>query len=231
MKKRARHSGGDARGRVLAFADPYFNGKLDDFRIANRALTPAEVYALATVPPLLGDYNRNNVVDLADYTVWRDNLGSAVLPYHSADGNGDGRIALDDHLVWKSRFGQRAASPAAAAMVESAATSSTSLALDWAYFDLADVKGDFLTLPALLNEPPLDEQVALLPPLLGAVTMNWSDSVCEAKDELLDASEDLSGEERFEPEMLLRGAFTLVRNYLSRVHHSPGVARGVRGRC
>lgn len=88
-------------------------------------------------------------------------------------------------------------------MVESAATSSTSLALDWAYFDLADVKGDFLTLPALLNEPPLDEQVALLPPLLGAVTMNWSDSVCEAKDELLDASEDLSGEERFEPEMLL----------------------------
>jgi hypothetical protein len=51
-----------------------------------------------------GDYNQNGVVDAADYTVWRDGLGSTYTP------------ADDD--VWKQHFGAHAGSSAAAAVPE-----------------------------------------------------------------------------------------------------------------
>jgi parallel beta-helix repeat protein len=52
---------------------------------------------------LPGDYNRDGLVNTADYTVWRDTRGSlGELP---ADGNGDGRVDASDYGVWKSNFG------------------------------------------------------------------------------------------------------------------------------
>lgn len=51
-----------------------------------------------------GDYNLNGVVDAADYTVWRDTLGS-VGDGLAADGNGDGMIDNSDWLVWATKFG------------------------------------------------------------------------------------------------------------------------------
>lgn len=52
-----------------------------------------------------GDYNSDGVVNLADYTVWRDNLGaeeeSGVL---GGNGNG-GLVDASDYLVWKDLFG------------------------------------------------------------------------------------------------------------------------------
>jgi sugar lactone lactonase YvrE len=46
------------------------------------------------VPPatLLGDYNRNGTVDAADYTLWRDGLGSVYNQF--------------DYQIWKSHFGE-----------------------------------------------------------------------------------------------------------------------------
>src|SRR5262245_7579085 len=52
---------------------------------------------------LLGDYNRDGVVDTADYTVWRNSNGSTTQL--AADGNGNGRIDDGDYSIWKSRFG------------------------------------------------------------------------------------------------------------------------------
>jgi hypothetical protein len=52
---------------------------------------------------LAGDYNKNGVVDAADYTVWRDTLGSTIDL--RADGNGNGVIDQSDYDVWKSNFG------------------------------------------------------------------------------------------------------------------------------
>lgn len=50
-----------------------------------------------------GDYNGNNVVDAADYTVWRNNLGgSATLPNDSTPGT----VIPADYDVWKANFGQ-----------------------------------------------------------------------------------------------------------------------------
>jgi len=54
-----------------------------------------------------GDYNNDDVVDAADYSVWRDTLGAIGLtPYFGADGDGDGMVDQDDYLVWKANFGR-----------------------------------------------------------------------------------------------------------------------------
>jgi hypothetical protein len=55
---------------------------------------------------LPGDYNRNHVVDAADYTLWRNTLGQInVTPYTGADGDGDGKILRADYDVWEANYG------------------------------------------------------------------------------------------------------------------------------
>jgi hypothetical protein len=66
------------------------------------------------VPSLPGDYNRNNVVDAADYVLWRKTLGTSVTSYSAADGNGDGTITQSDYPVWRANFGQTAGAGTAA---------------------------------------------------------------------------------------------------------------------
>ena len=56
---------------------------------------------------VLGDYNRTNGVDAADYTVWCDQLGNLVSPPgNGPDGNGNGLVDSDDYIVWKTSFEQ-----------------------------------------------------------------------------------------------------------------------------
>lgn len=63
---------------------------------------------------LSGDYNGDGMVDAADYTVWRDNLGSTIeLPNDSTSGD----VGVDDYDAWKANFG--AGSDAATAAAES----------------------------------------------------------------------------------------------------------------
>lgn len=52
---------------------------------------------------LPGDYNDDGSVDLADYTVWRDHLGSpaGTLPNDIAVGD----IGVAQYLAWKSNYG------------------------------------------------------------------------------------------------------------------------------
>jgi hypothetical protein len=55
-------------------------------------------------PSVLGDYSNNNVVDAADYTVWRDHLGQAfTLP--NRDPTNSGNVNQQDYTYWKGRFG------------------------------------------------------------------------------------------------------------------------------
>jgi hypothetical protein len=54
---------------------------------------------------LAGDYNRNGIVDAADYTVWRDTLGQPASAYSGADGNGNATIDAGDYTVWSGNFG------------------------------------------------------------------------------------------------------------------------------
>jgi hypothetical protein len=94
------------------------NGNQDlsfQFKLAGQ-LKPIDgivVYgALPVVESLPGDFNGDNVVNLADYTVWRDNLGAVDESAISFNGNGGG-VSAEDYQVWKSHFGQ---SPSAAAL-------------------------------------------------------------------------------------------------------------------
>jgi hypothetical protein len=51
-----------------------------------------------------GDYNKNGIVDAADYVIYRKTLGQtgAGLP---ADGNGNGSVDPGDYTFWRARFG------------------------------------------------------------------------------------------------------------------------------
>jgi hypothetical protein len=63
---------------------------------------------------LLGDYNNDGMVDAADYTVWRDNLGAASLPNEDPAAS-PGVVDAADYAVWRSQFGMTSASGALAA--------------------------------------------------------------------------------------------------------------------
>ncbi|TWT86501.1 hypothetical protein Mal64_33270 [Pseudobythopirellula maris] len=55
---------------------------------------------------LAGDYNRDGVVDAADFTVWRDHLGAS--DDLMVDGDGDLVVDEDDYQIWVDHFGEAA---------------------------------------------------------------------------------------------------------------------------
>ena len=57
---------------------------------------------------LRGDFNHDGQVNAADYTVWRNTLGTSVTPGSGADANFDGRIDRGDYHLWKTNFGNTA---------------------------------------------------------------------------------------------------------------------------
>jgi fibronectin-binding autotransporter adhesin len=59
---------------------------------------------------LAGDFNGDGIVDAADYTVWRDNLGAAnESAFAPGTGNGGG-IDATDYSLWRTNFGTTAGS-------------------------------------------------------------------------------------------------------------------------
>jgi phospholipase/lecithinase/hemolysin len=58
-----------------------------------------------------GDYNRDAVVDAADYVVWRHTLGQSG-PSLAADGNSNNMVDSADYTVWRGNFGNSAAAAA-----------------------------------------------------------------------------------------------------------------------
>lgn len=71
--------------------------------------TPGTVLFIdnVTLAGLEGDFNDDGVVDAADYTIWRDNLGASEALL-AAGGNGDGVIDIVDYQRWKANFGATA---------------------------------------------------------------------------------------------------------------------------
>jgi hypothetical protein len=53
---------------------------------------------------LTGDFNRDGMVDAADYTVWRDSVGQ--IGNTAADANEDNVVDVADYAFWKANFGQ-----------------------------------------------------------------------------------------------------------------------------
>jgi len=71
------------------------------------------IWFASTLSPLglPGDYSGNGVVDAADFTVWRDSLGSQVLPFTGADADGSGGVDQCDYEIWRMNFGATLPSP------------------------------------------------------------------------------------------------------------------------
>ncbi len=59
---------------------------------------------LAATNVLVGDFNGDNIVDAADYLVWRNSLGSTTNLAADADGNGS--VGTEDYVLWKANFGE-----------------------------------------------------------------------------------------------------------------------------
>src|SRR3954451_20176305 len=65
---------------------------IDDFSIG-----------VALAPGIAGDYNNNNVVDAADYVIWRQKLNqSATIPNDITPGT----VVQQDYIEWLGRFGK-----------------------------------------------------------------------------------------------------------------------------
>ena len=100
-----------------------FNGRIDELMFFNKRLTDAEVdvqFSLISDAP--GDFNRDGMVDAADYTAWRDGLGDLYV--------------AADYEVWRSHFGQSPA-PGAGALNHASVPEPRSATLAFAAFFLA----------------------------------------------------------------------------------------------
>jgi hypothetical protein len=95
---------GDA-GSISAAADFDGDGSID-LLVRN---TLAWYRNLDLLP---GDFNRDHVVDAADYSLWRDTLGSTVASFTGADANGDGLVSQTDYELWLGHFGMTSTSTA-----------------------------------------------------------------------------------------------------------------------
>jgi hypothetical protein len=87
--------------------DPPVN-ELGDFIAANMVAAN-----LVDVPIVPGDYNGDGQVSAADYTVWRDHVGSEVDT--EVDGDKSGIVDQGDYDLWKANFGSHGGAGAIAA--------------------------------------------------------------------------------------------------------------------
>ncbi|MEN1680171.1 MAG: hypothetical protein AAGJ46_11305 [Planctomycetota bacterium] len=104
---------GSSAGSVYADGQAYEDGvqKLDGERDYVLALSSSAPLLNAGLP---GDFNGDGFVDAADYTVWRDHLGT--VNEASLGGAGDGLNGVDqaDFLLWRTNFGSSVGEPASA---------------------------------------------------------------------------------------------------------------------
>jgi PEP-CTERM motif len=71
----------------------------------NTAVGAQDLVFTFRVSPVAGDYNKDGLVNAADYTTWRDTLGQVGAGL-AADGNANNMIDSGDYTVWKNNFGK-----------------------------------------------------------------------------------------------------------------------------
>jgi hypothetical protein len=97
-----------AIGHPDGFASTYDTLYLSDMSPSGGLGPPqantGRIYAIRSLAgQLVGDYNRNGTFDAADYTIWREALGSASQLV--ADGNQNGIVDAGDYTLWRQNFG------------------------------------------------------------------------------------------------------------------------------
>ncbi len=115
---------GSITGTFSAVNAPVFNGHTLDLVYDYLAKqVRIEVIDALGIP---GDYNQNGSVDAADYTVYRDALGTnIILPNDSTPGS----VTAADYLVWQNNFSGGASATNAATVPEPHLTAIISIML------------------------------------------------------------------------------------------------------
>lgn len=103
------YAGGEGIGdyvflRVSVDADTSQRWSLASGDATNDAQKPRLLYRALEGQFLDGDYNRDGIVNLVDYTVWRDNLGAAEGTLPNDPNNG--AIGEAQYNTWRDNFGQ-----------------------------------------------------------------------------------------------------------------------------
>jgi hypothetical protein len=101
--------------RILHNPDESFSGATT---IGGGEFYLDNIQALSAIEPPVttGDYNGNDIVDAADYVIWRKNLGQPVaMNGDGADGNANGTVDPDDYNVWRMNFDRVIEGPASGA--------------------------------------------------------------------------------------------------------------------
>jgi hypothetical protein len=95
----------------------FTNWKISSFLDAfleyvGQPVPPAKPYHLVQAHDFFldGDYNKDNVVDAADYVTWRRAIGQTGAGL-AADGNWSGTVDMDDFDAWRGNFGRARAVP------------------------------------------------------------------------------------------------------------------------
>jgi hypothetical protein len=123
-------TGNDAHSLVATAAQLFANAAGNDYRLKSGSpalnagtssfAPPADLLGLPRpaggaydigayeLGALAGDFNRNGAVDMADYVLWRNSVGSTVTRYLEADGDGNGVVDLADYAIWRGGFGANA---------------------------------------------------------------------------------------------------------------------------
>ncbi|WP_425398981.1 hypothetical protein [Aeoliella sp.] len=65
-----------------------------------------ELVEVGDITQLDGDFNGDGMVSLADYTVWRNNLGKEDETPLNGGGDGLNGVDIGDYNLWKSHFGE-----------------------------------------------------------------------------------------------------------------------------
>jgi hypothetical protein len=68
-------------------------------------VAPRALIVLLIPPAISGDFNRDGVVDAADYVVWRQTLNQTVTKGAGADANANGVVDQSDYDLWRAHFG------------------------------------------------------------------------------------------------------------------------------
>lgn len=111
-----------ASGGTLDFGDIFAGGD-QDLQLAFLRVGEDDGDGFAGVveyitAPLDGDYNNDGLVNAADYTVWRDNLGSSDAALNgNGTGDASGLVVQADYTLWANNFGAPGAGPSSASAV------------------------------------------------------------------------------------------------------------------
>ena len=91
------------------------------------------IAAPSPFPP--GDFNRDHIVDDADYQLWKSKFGSAIDP--ETDANDNGVVDAADYTIWRDNFGIGGGSAAAfRSGVPEPSTLGLALCALWQFFTL-----------------------------------------------------------------------------------------------